>query len=301
MSARPDGVPLSDAAKDTIVQKFAACPFVGSAVAEGELPVRNDARDPLASLEDLRKLGDSGGGDLGHVLVLFATGNHAFMRGESGRLDRPTPNGLFSLEFPGSQGAHPGHSGILMGDPATPGSGRFSAADFARLVARANAGRIKRSDVAGFIAENLRRDPKAKVADASVVAALGGDLVAVGASLIPTLIDRFGGGDAAEAAVHDFCQRFTKLAGENNLIGSSGEFGLLFALLANKPGAATQDGEPTVAVDDLECMFVRKKLPPGFESWKKTAADWMRNTIALALGAAKEFHHVSQTGNRSNA
>ncbi len=297
MRSGPEAVvALTDSEKDTIVQKFAACPFVGSAISQGDLAVRNTPRDPLASVEDLRKLGDSGGGDLGHVLVLFATGNHAFMRGESGRLDIRTPNGLFSLEFPGSQGAHPGHSAILMGDPAIPGSGRFSAADFARLTDRAKDGLIKLSDVGAFIAENLRRDPKAKVADVDVAAALARDLLAVGASLLPTLIGKLGGDpDMADMALRTFFERFTKLAGEDNLIGSSGEFGLLFAFLANKPGARIVDGEPTIAVDDLQAMFLRKMLPAGFETWKKSATDWMRGTLALAVSAAKEFHRPSRT------
>jgi hypothetical protein len=71
----------------------------------------------LASIEDVRRLGNSGGGDLGDLLVRFASGNHAFMRGEDGKLNKKVPIGLFSLELPGSQGSHPGHSGILQGDP----------------------------------------------------------------------------------------------------------------------------------------------------------------------------------------
>jgi hypothetical protein len=39
------------------------------------------------------------------------------MRGPSDGLTEAVPNGLFSLELPGSQGSHRGHSGILQGDP----------------------------------------------------------------------------------------------------------------------------------------------------------------------------------------
>jgi len=73
----------------------------------------------LASIEDVRRLGNSGGGDLGDLLVMFASGNHAFMRGDDGKLSEKAPNGLISLELPGSQGSHPGHSGILQGNPET--------------------------------------------------------------------------------------------------------------------------------------------------------------------------------------
>jgi hypothetical protein len=164
MSDHPDQpVELSGVEKALLVAKKATCPFIGSAIAQGKLSLRNEVGNPLASIEEVRELGNSGGGDLGDLLALFAAGNHRFIRGNSARLDKLVPNGLFSLEFPGSQGSHPGHSGILQGDPAIPGSGRLSEADFARLTSRARQGWIKRSEVGGFIAENLRRDPKAKV------------------------------------------------------------------------------------------------------------------------------------------
>jgi hypothetical protein len=112
-----DVIQLDREALSKIVDKKATCPFVGTAVATGLLPVRNEASNPVASIEDVRRLGNTGGGDLGDLLVLFATGNHAFMRGLTGQLNQPVPDGLFSLEFPGSQGSHPGHSRILEGDP----------------------------------------------------------------------------------------------------------------------------------------------------------------------------------------
>lgn len=74
-------VELSDDEKNLLVERKATCPFIGSAVAQGDLAVRNDAQDPLASIEDIRRLGNTGGGDLGDLLVLFASGNHAFLRG----------------------------------------------------------------------------------------------------------------------------------------------------------------------------------------------------------------------------
>src|SRR5215472_1373778 len=150
---------LSADERALIAEKKATCPFVGSVVARGLLAVLNNANDPLANIEDIRRLGNSGGGDLGDALVLFPSGNHAFMMGDSGTLDKPVPAGLFSLEFPGSQGSHPGHSGILEADPKTPDSGRFSQTNFDRLIDRARDGWVSRSDVGGFIAENLINDP----------------------------------------------------------------------------------------------------------------------------------------------
>src|SRR5215475_14551400 len=203
MSDDPDKVvELSDDEKALLVERKATCPFIGSAVAQGKLPVRNDAKDPLASIEDVRRLGNTGGGDLGDLLVLFASGNHAFMRGDSGKLDKPVPSGLFSLEFPGAQGSHPGHSGILEGDPEIPGSGRLSEADFARLVSRAKDGWIKRSDVGRFIAENLLKDPKSKVLGKNAAALLASDLFKFVETTGSTLLSKLFGSDDTVRTTH---------------------------------------------------------------------------------------------------
>ena len=79
--------------------------------------------------------------------------------GMSGKLDKPVPAGNFSLDFPGSQGSHAGHSGILQGDPKATNSGRFSEADFDRLMSMSKNGYLKRSDIGKFIAGNVAADP----------------------------------------------------------------------------------------------------------------------------------------------
>lgn len=289
-------VELSDDEKALLVAKKATCPFIGSAVAEGNLPVHNSAHDPLASIDDVRRLGNSGGGDLGDLLVLFASGNHAFMPGDSGKLDKPVPSGLFSLEFPGSQGSHPGHSGILQGDPALPGSGRLSEADFSRLASRAKDGWIKRSDVGRFIAENLLKDPKSKVSGKSIAGLLAGDLFDIvetsGSALMSKL---FGTDDDANTTHRDIEEQLTKLLGEDNLVGSAGEFGLLFAFLENKPDAKHVEGEPTVSLQDVKAMFVDKHLPDGWQSWEKSRLAWTRHTTALLISAGKEYWRLRQT------
>jgi hypothetical protein len=283
---------LSDEAKRNLVESKVACPFLGSAIAQGTLAVRNHPDNPLASIEQVRELGNSGGGDLGDLLVFFAGGNHAFMRGSPGKLDKPAPPGMFSLELPGSQGSHPGHSGILEGDSQTLGSGRFSQADFDRLTRRAKNGLIKRSEIGRFIAENLFHDPKSKVADKNVAGLLAQDVGAVLQSAGAALRDRLTGlGSAQNAAASQRAaeQKLTKLLGEDNLVGSAGEFGLLFAFLAHKPDAQELDGEPTVSVKDLQSMFVDKRLPDGWQNWKKSRIDWVTNTTALLVSAGKEY------------
>jgi len=286
-------VTLTDSARALLVEKKATCPFVGSAVAQGRLAVRNDAENPLASIEEIRNLGNTGGGDLGDLLVFFASGNHALMRGNSGKLNAPVPSGLFSLEFPGSQGSHPGHSGILQGHPEMLGSGRLSEKDFARLTSRAENGWIKRSDVGRFIAENLLKDPKAKVFGKNTAALLGSDLFETAETTGSVLLKKlFSSDDEAQGTHRDVEEKLTRLLGEDNLVGSAGEFGLLFAFLAHKPDSRIIDGEPAMAVEDLKSMFVDKRLPAGWETWKKSRADWVRNTMGLLISAGKEYKRV---------
>jgi len=281
---------LSDQSRGQIVQEKATCPFLGTAIATGNLAVRNDANNPVASIEDVRQLGNSGGGNLGDLLVFFARGNHAWMKGATGQLDQPAPEGLFSLELPGSQGSHPGHSAILEGDPTVPGSGRFSEADFQRLVDRARDGLVKRSAVGGFIAGNLLRDPGSKVFGLSVTGLLARDLGEFVAVTGPALMEKLTGSEeSAETAHRELFEKLTKLTGEDNLVGSAGEFGLLFAFLANKPGAKKVDGEPTVSLEDLRAMFLDKRFPAGWDAWKKTTLDWVVNTTGLLMSAGKEY------------
>lgn len=281
---------LTAEATAEIVQTKATCPFIGTAVATGALPVRNNADNPLASLDDVRGLGNTGGGDLGEVLQLFASGNHLMMRGNSGKLDTKTPPGLFSLEFPGSQGSHPGHSGILQGDPQTLASGRLSLDDFQRLIRRATNGLITRSDVAQFIAENLHRDVNSKVFGPTTVRLLLSDLASFVSTVGPTLVKKLDTSEIGRADAHrELEQKLTKLVGDDNLVGAAGEFGLLFAFFANKPGTAVIDDAPTISVSDLEAMFVDKQFPDGWSGWKKSRTDWIKNTTALLVGAGAEY------------
>ena len=280
-------IDLDEAQRRALVDTKATCPFIGAAVASEQLPVRNAVDNPLAAVDDVRELGNRGGGDLGDLLAFFASGNHAMMRGDAGVLDTPVPPGLFSLEFPGSQGSHPGHSGILEQAFDVPGSGRLSVADFERLAGRARDGRVARSQVADFIAENLARDPSAKVFAASVARLLARDLASFVGEVGPALLDEMRG--SGERAARSLEPKLTRLLGEDNLVGSAGEFGLLFAFFANKPKSPTQNGEPALDVADVRDMFVAKRLPHGWETWRKSRADWVVHTTALLIDAGKAY------------
>lgn len=284
-----------DALKD-LVEKKATCPFIGTAVATKELSVWNSADNPLASIQQVEELGNSGGGDLGEVLVLFSNGNHRKMRDSGGALNATAPDGFFSLEFPGSQGSHPGHSGILQGDPHTLASGRFSDADFKRLLSfgKTRGGYVTISEVGQFIAQNLHNDKNSKVDGLRVVKFIGADIVnaheRLGSHLLEALRNRINGSHD-QGARREFLASVTKTMGEENLIGSAGEFGLLFAFLQHEPGAVTINGQPALSVADLTSMFHDKKFPDGWRKWPKYSTDWTADTFALAIFAGKAYYH----------
>jgi len=126
-----------------------------------------------------------------------------------------------------------------------------------------------------------------------VATVLAGDLLDFVQTVGPALMSRFVS-PGEDASHRDLEQKLTKLLGEDNLVGSVGEFGLLFAFLANKPGAQQIDGEPAVAVQDLEAMFLRKRLPAGWETWKKSRKDWVTNTTGLLISAGKEYRELTR-------
>jgi hypothetical protein len=286
---------LDPQTRDKLVETKVTCPFLGSLVHQDLLALRDAPDNPLAAIEEVRARGNQGGGDLGDLLVFFATGNHAFMRGSSGlALDAAAPAGLFSLELPGSQGSHPGHSGILQGDPKVLASGRLSQADFDRLAAFAVNGFLKRSDVGRFIAQNLRKDPHAKVAQATVAELLAQDIAgavqAISAKVVSMISTAGTNSDRRDGQVE---QKLTKLLGEDNLVGSAGEFGLLFAFLSNDPATRQLGGEPALSLDHVKGMFIAKELPEGWKSWKKSRVDWVVHTTALLVSAAREYHRLA--------
>ena len=57
----------------------------------------------------------------------------------------------------------------------------------------------------------------------------------------------------------------------------------------NRPDAKELDGEPTVPLRDVEAMFLEKRLPDGWETWKKSRLDWLKNTTGLLISAGKKY------------
>ena len=278
---KPNNTPvsLSQEERIEIAESMATCPFVGVAVATGQLQVLNTAENPLAGIDEIARLGDLGGGDLGtHVLKLFARGNHSRWVVPVEGIDAFVPTGTFSLQFGGSQGAHAGHSGILLGNPDEVSRGRFDQAQFDRLVRHADQdGRLSIDSIGNFIADNLRRDPNAQVLPAW-------QLIRDTARLLSEFKDVVWGGDEAERT--EAFEALTKLLGEDHLAGSAGEWGLLFAFLKNSPNS--DDGD--IALSDVTAMFVDKRFPAGWETWKKSALSWIKATLRLTKDASFAYH-----------
>lgn len=260
-----------------IARRNATCPFLGPAVAGGDLLVTlSPDGAPTAAIADVVRLGNTGGGDLGWVLRLFASGNHA--RAPDGKA---APDGAFSLDLPGSQGSHAGHSGILQADPLQPGSGRFDEAAFARLIAPARDGLIARSDVGRFIAGNIRRDPASRVLGLRLSLTFAANFVPLLGLALAMPFDRTAG--------RRFDIRLTRVLGADNLIGAAGEFGLLFAFFQHRPDPTTLEGEPALRVDDLTLMFRDHRFPTGWETWPKRRIGWITNTTALFRDAGQAW------------
>lgn len=280
MTEHPNApVSLSQEERHEIAERMATCPFVGTAVATGQLPVLESAETPLAAIDEIVRLGDRGGGDLGtRVLKLFARGNHSRRVVPGGGVGPSVPEGLFSLQFGGSQGAHAGHSGILLGNPKEVGRGRFDRAQFDRLARHVDRnGRLSIDSVGDFIADNLERDP-----DAQVLPAV--QLIRDVTRLLGELKDVVLGGDESEKT--EAIQALTKLLGEDHLVASAGEWGLLFAFLKNSPNS--DDGE--IAFSEVRMMFVEKRFPAGWETWKKSALSWINATRRLTVDASFAYH-----------
>lgn len=287
---------LSDQQRQDLAEKQVTCPFTGSVVAQGDLKVYGSKNNPLASIEDVRNLGNSGGGDLGNVLAVFSEGNHTFMLGTSGQLDTATPPGMFSLIFPGSQGGHQGNSEILKPfGRGNPGEGRTEITKFEEFISPANgSSHLKRSQIASRIAYNVFIDPNAMVFGKTANAELAKDVVDLAKATSQVIIKRIFAGpkgrDGREPKDYrELFQALTEVAGDNNLIGSSGEFGLLAAFLANSPNTRQIDGEPAYSIAELRLMFIEKKLPDGWENWPKYSGRWLQDTLALATGATRSY------------
>lgn len=269
---------MSTAERMIIAEKMSTCPFIAAAVATQQLQIFQEKKEPVASIEEIVKLGDSGGGDLGRrVLKLFARGNHSrlLLSADESQL---TADGFFSLVFGGSQGAHPGHSGILLQDPTAVGAGKFDPAAFQRLLDHSDRpGFLSIDGIGDFIAENIKNDKQAQVLP-------GWEWIKDTIHLLKEFKDVIINNTADEKT--EAVEAITKILGEDHLVGSAGEWALLFAFLQNSP--RTEDGD--ISIEDVTSMFVHKQFPDGWETWKKSALSWVKYTVRLTKDAAFAYY-----------
>jgi hypothetical protein len=263
-----------------VARKKATCPFVGAAVAMNKLVVRFSKNNPLANIDEIAALGTEGStetqkSDLDKVLRLFASGNHHKMfanaePGPSDRFDVTPPSGMFSLDFPHSQGAHPGHSGILISGQAGSYEGEFNRSAYDRFrgfaVERGGRKLLLRSAIGKFIWDNVKNKR-------------GGDTSHFGSGLTLSLAE-----DLGKLVVNRDIDALVALTGSNHIVGSAGEFALLMTILEQPEEV---DGEPAIDLDDVDALFLKQTLPPIWNSRPNTSIRWAHHTTALTLAAAK--------------
>jgi hypothetical protein len=277
-SGKEDGtlreLELTPQQRTTLTTKAATCPFMRAGIALGVVRVHGTIEQPLGNTSDAVRLGNAGGGDLGRVLAFFAAINHNRKIGPAGVTSVPVPEGTFGLWFPGSNGAHPGHSTILMGDPAAVGSGRFSAERLSRLTSFSSQypdGKryISREQLGEFIAQNVEADPSSRGFDLDGLRSISSQVV--------TLLARAAQGDpnVVEDTLH-------LMITANDLVNSAGEYGLLVTRFAD---GTDSNGNPVISVAAVEALFRDGVFPAGWEKRRATAIDWAKNTLSITKSA----------------
>jgi hypothetical protein len=258
-----------------LAAKGTTCPFARAAILLGQVKLHGELAQPLANTADIARLGNVGGGDLGRVLRLFAAINHNKLVGPGGATTRPVPDGTFGAWFPGSHGAHPGHSGILMGDPSNVGSGQLSPEKLDRLTALGTLypdGKryISREQIGAFIAENVKADPTARGFNRAGMKSLSIEIAKL-------LVRAARGGDSTllEDTAH-------LLVTSNDLVNSSGEFGLLFTRFADGQDA---NGNPLVSTAAIDALFRQGVFPAGWDKKPAFAKQWIKDTLVITKAA----------------
>ncbi len=302
-------ITLTDGERREMVGKKTTCPFVGTALALKKLLVFGTKDSPFARIVgdgSIGTVGDTGGGDLSLGFRVVARGNHH--KAPDGT---EAPDGMFSLDFPTTQGAHPAHSFILMGNPRTRDSGRLNADNLGRLIDERSSGGhaevapngtlvVRRSELGKFIARNVACDPNSVVDGWTLVTLLGrdlGDFTEHGFTAVRgALAD-----DATRSHnVTQLMQDLVHIATQNSLVASVGEFGLLTMFLAPSPNTVTMDDdEPALAVSDIEALFAGKKdpqtgkydpltrsFPPGWGTTPRTNLDFLQHSVHILHTAA---------------
>jgi hypothetical protein len=298
---------LTPAERRTIADKMTVCPFCGGMVASGKLPIYGSKENPLAKIDDIAAL--AGPGDLGKlVLRVFAEGNQSKMLDpKTGDLTLDCPPGFFCLHFLPSKGSHGANSGVLH-EPLDRrlGMGRRSQEDFDWLKGFASPeGKLSVAGMGKAIAERMFEyqgsDPTVQVTGRAVFEAMGIDALEAAGAFGPALFEKamnkvraFFGDPQKTDSHHRFIEDLTTLTGKNTLVGSCGEWALLFAGWANAPGVRQNDGSLLLDMAEVEPQFMNADVPAPFENAEKSAFDWAKTTSELVVHAFVEFHRLKR-------
>jgi hypothetical protein len=277
---------LGQADRDRIMVKGTTCPFTRAALKAKKFLVGGTVAQPLGRQSDIVALGDLGdGSDLGSVvLATFMSINHNALVGPGGATLKEVPAGTFSIWYPGSSGAHPGHSGILMGDPSNVASGGYNEAKLNDLVDNYSeliGGKrvISMASIGRYIAKNVVNDPNSRFAAAFLSPNVVLDVIRQVGTLFLRRTYVWLRSDTS-TAVKTYVQDVLHLVITLDDIGNSaGEYSLLFTRFGDGEDA---DGYPTVSTDAVVKLFRDGDFPDGWEKRKATAKDWAINTAVIA-------------------
>jgi hypothetical protein len=262
------------AQRQMLMTKAATCPFMRAAIQNGAVSVGNSLEDPTGKIDDVVKLGNAGGGDLGNVLKFFAEINHNRLNGPAG-LAGPTPAGSFGLWFPGSAGSHPGHSGILQSNPKDASSGGLSEAKLDNLtsnyatVTKDGKSYIPIDQIGKFIAQNVANDPNSR----------GLNLAALEDLLrqVRTLMQRVEKGDpnVLKEVAH-------LIVTPIDVVNSAGEYSLLYTRFGD---AQDGEGRDMVSTNTVDSLFRDGQMPAHWADKKATTLEWVKNVLFILESA----------------
>ena len=202
----------------------------------------------------------------------------------------PTPSwafGYVSLDLGGGAFAHAGHSGILSTDSFGFNSGRFNQQEWDRLVSYSQGGYLTIDKLSQWVGENLIRDPKVHMMDIGIVMNQAADIEKV----------------VQDYIMQDFKQKTKKLSTEDikrlrdailkgvssNYFVIAAEFAGIVAILEHSPRARQASTLLPFAISmaDITDIWVHRRLPPGFTTWKKSAMDVFTHLIPILMHTAK--------------
>lgn len=296
-----------DADRAKLLALGTRCPFIGSIEKAGLIEQKGTLHAPIGTQASVAAQGDAGGGDLGStILKLFMTINHHNLVGQDGTIVDPetkqavqVPSGYFGLWFPGSDGAHPAHTGIMMGNPSKPGTGTFNQQRLDDLNSYASVkdekGRdaLTNRDIGKFIGTNVASWDKTHPGEP---AARGLDHASIADHLrkLHELHRRAARGEPPKVVAEEL---FHLLITGNDLFNSAGEFALL--VVRFRDGTHTTGGKvgeffglpahSTLSTEATTKLFKDNQLPEGWDNHPAYAAQWIAATTSIAFHAVNAW------------